>query len=161
SLVELAGVQPGLNPRDVEIARDVVDADPQIKAALVRRGLDIPGRVSDAVQVHYLSIGHDPALAGEGSRLLRVLFSSDQKAVNRFGPPVDGLMAVLDLYARRVLALHDAPGVAGSKVPHDVFAPAVRETRSPGSPVLATQQQRNFTVDGNTVSWQNWSLRFG
>src|SRR5262249_3372943 len=53
SLTELVGVQPGLNPRDVEIARDIVDADPQIKAALVRRGLDISGRVSEAVQVHY------------------------------------------------------------------------------------------------------------
>ena len=161
SVVELAGPQPGLTPRDYAIARDVLDADPRIKEALVRRGFAIPDRVSQAMRPHFFAVGHDLTLATASSRLVRVLFSSDQKAVNRFRPPVDGLMAVLDLYARRVHALHDVQGAANVHVPHDVFDPAVRGTRNPGSPVLPVQQQRNFTVVGNSVSWQNWILRFG
>ena len=40
SASELVGLQPGLTDRDTDIAKDVLDADPRVKAALVGRGLD-------------------------------------------------------------------------------------------------------------------------
>src|SRR5262245_44284861 len=48
SLDELGTLQPGLNDTDIDIAATVIDADPRIKQALIRRGLKIGDRVSDS-----------------------------------------------------------------------------------------------------------------
>src|SRR5207247_7698702 len=44
---DLGALQPGLTDYDLERAREILDADPRIKDALVRHGLQIPGAVSD------------------------------------------------------------------------------------------------------------------
>ena len=49
SVAELAGLQPGLTDRDTDIAKEVLDADPRIKAALVARGLEVRRKVSELV----------------------------------------------------------------------------------------------------------------
>jgi primary-amine oxidase len=162
ALTELNGGQPGTTDRDDDIARGVIDADPRIKRALVQRGLTIPGKVSDAVQLSIDWIGHDPALAQAKTRLVRVLFSSDQAAVSDYSPPVDGLMAVVDVYARRIVTLTDVPGVASTRVPHDPFDPTVRGSAEVARPVEPTQPAGgNVTVADNVVSWRNWRFRIG
>src|SRR6266446_1580214 len=65
SLDDLGALQPGLTDRDSAIARDIVDADPRIKEALTKRGLNIPGRVSDSIRLQYMAVGVDPSLDHE------------------------------------------------------------------------------------------------
>jgi primary-amine oxidase len=162
SLDELGGLQPGLNDTDIDIAAAIVDGDPRIKQALVRRGLNILDRVSDSVRLQYLPVGADRTLDQERNRLMRVLFAADQQADSNTSPYIDGLMAVVDLYGKRVLRLHDSPGAASVPVPHDVLDPKVRGAISTARPVAAAQpDERNFAVDGNVVTWRNWRLRFG
>jgi primary-amine oxidase len=162
SVTDLNGLQPGLTDRDMGVARAIIDADPAVKEALVRRGFKIPGRVSDVVLLMTMAIGHDPSLEGTSTRLVRVLFTSDREAINDFSPFIDTLMAIVDLYGKRVIKLYDRAGVANIKVPHDVFDPAVRGAETSAKPVVATQPEgRNFTVDGNVVTWQGWQLRYG
>ena len=163
SVTDLAGLQPGLTDRDLDIAKDVVDADARVKAALVGRGLKVSGKVSESLGVQFAPIGHEPKLAQQGSRLVRAFFGSDQNAVNEFSPFLDGLSAVIDLYARQVIRLDDAAGAPRRDVPHDIFDRKVRGPAPAGTarepPTRETR--RNFSVERNVIRWRNWQLRYG
>jgi primary-amine oxidase len=161
-VTELKDLQPGLDDQDTERAQRILDADETVKAALIKRGLNVPGKVSDSVGIQYAPIGHDPTLDQESGRLVRAFFASDQHAVSDFSPFVDGLMAVVDLYAGRVIRLRDAPGVPNVPVPHDIFDPKVRGATLHAHPIRPMRKvRRNFAVAGNVVAWQNWQFRFG
>ena len=161
SVTDLAGLQPGLTDRDTDIAKDVLDADPRIKAALIARGLTIRRKVSESVAVQYAPIGHDPGLARQGGRLMRAFFGSDQDAINEFSPFLDGLSAVVDLYAKQVVRLQDEAGAPRSAVPHDIFdrkvrGPAAAAPREPRS----RDGRKSFSVERNVIRWRNWQLRY-
>ena len=161
SLTDLAGLQPGLSDRDDERARGIVDADQAIKAALIGRGLRIPARVSDAVTIQFAPIGRDRIIEHEHGRLVRALFASDQDATNEFSPFLDGIMAVVDLYAGRVIRFIDNAGAPSVKVPHDIFRRATRGRLAPADPVMpARRKRKTVAIDGNVISWRSWQLRF-
>jgi primary-amine oxidase len=162
SMDDLGALHPGLTDADLDIAAAIVDADPSIKAALVKRGFDIPDRITESVRVQYQPVGADRTLEQEKNRLLRVLFTANQNANSNTGPVIDGFMAVVDLYTKTVIRLDDSPGAASVPVPHDVLDPKLRDTVAAARPVVATQPDgRNFAVEGNVVAWRNWRLRFG
>ena len=161
SLKDLDGFQPALTEQDDAVAREIVDADPAIKAALIKRGFRIPGRTSDAVSLQFAPVGRDPVVEFERGRLLRVLFVSHRDAINEFGPLADGIMAVVDLFNHRVVKLVDIAAAPTAKVPHDIFRPEVRGPPIPAKPVIPSRpSQRNFAVDGNVISWRQWQFRF-
>lgn len=161
SLTEIKDSQPGIAPSDADIVRTVIDGDPQIKAALIKRGLHIPDKVYDSVRVLYFPIGHDPELDQTSGRLVRVLFASDQAAVNNFSPLIDGMMAIVDLNSKRVIRLEDKPGVSSVSVPHDVFNMRPIRSAPRPKPTARTRTNGNISVDGNTVTWQKWAFRYG
>jgi primary-amine oxidase len=162
SLTDLGASQPGLTERDDAIAREVVDADPQIKQALIKRGVDIPRLVSEAANVHYMSVGIDRGRDRETGRLARVMFTSGNKSEGNTAPYLDGIMAIVDLYQRRVVHFRDVAGVPSVRIPHDPFDPKARPSRARIKPLVARQPGgRNFTVDGQVVAWRNWRLRLG
>ena len=162
SVSDLAGSQPGLTDRDTDIATEIVDADPRIKAALIARGLRVPHKVSESVGVQLGPIGYDPGVDQRAARLVRAFFASDQNAVNAFSPFVDGLMAVVDVYAKRVVKLEDDAGVPSRQVPHDIFD---AKLRGPPERMSRLPRQRgggtDFTVAHNVVRWRNWQFRYG
>jgi len=161
SVDELGALQPGLTERDSAIARDIVDGEPAIKEALIKRRMRIPAKVSDSVRLEYMAVGVDPSLDAEKNRLMRVLFGSDQEAASDTSPFVDGLMVIVDLYSRKVIRLHDVAGVQAVRVPHDVFAARLRNSIAAAHPLASAQpQRRNFDVASNVVSWENWRFRF-
>src|ERR1051326_8684558 len=157
---DLGALQPGLTEYDLVRAREILDAEPRIKDALVRHGLRIPGAVSDSVRALFLGVGEDPALRGQSGRLVRVLFLSDQDAINDFGPVLDSVMAVLDVYAGRVVTLYEVPGPPNPKAPHDIFDAKVRGKAPVNLSRPARAQRVNFAVEGNEIRWANWRLRF-
>ena len=163
SITDLGTLQPGLSRRDLALARMIVDADPRIKEALAKRGLKIPGRVSDAVYVHFGAIGYDPSLEDQTNRLMRVWFAADQNAVNIYSPVLNGVMAIVDLYSKRVIRLHDAAGVPPSATsPDAVFDLNIPEARSASPRQAPPQADRGpIQVDGAVVSWRNWQFRYG
>ena len=159
---DLAPLQPGLTDYDLERARQILDSEPKITDALVRHGLQISGAISDSVRELFLGVGEDPALKGETGRLVRVLFISDQDAIDNFGPILDSVMAVVDVQGGRVVQLYDVPGVPSRKVPHDIFDAKIRGAATPARPLRPVQAQgANFVVDGNAIRWGNWQFRFG
>src|SRR5207249_750763 len=80
------------------------------------------------------------ALEDRSGRLVRVLFISDQDAIDNFGPILDSVMAVVDLHGGRVVELYDVAGVPNRKVPHDVFDAKVRGAGT-AKPLLPIQAQ--------------------
>jgi len=162
ALTDLGELQPGLSDDDIERARTIIDADPAVGAALLRRGLRIRGKISETVGVQFAALGHDRTLENAQRRLVRALFSSDQDAVNEFSPYLEGVMAVIDLFSGKVARLYDAPGAASVKVAHDIFDPVVQGRRSHANDVTpAKRNRRNFAIDRHRVDWQKWQFRFG
>ena len=162
SLTDLKTLQPGLIPRDAGLATTIVNEDPQIRTALINRGLHIPGRVSDSIPLQFIPLGPDPGLAQPDARLVRVLFSSDQNSVNENSPFLDGMMAVIDLYSKQVIKLLDTPGAPIVKVPHDVFDPKVPAPETATEPKKKTRSDdTHITMEGHAVSWMNWGFRLG
>jgi primary-amine oxidase len=159
ALDDLQRLQPGLTDHDIELAREIVSADERIATALVKHGIK-PHAGLNVVRALYMGVGTDATLANEGGRLLRVMFLSDQDAINDFGPLIDGLMAVVDVYARRVVRLYDDPGVPIVKVPHDIFDPKVRGPAG-GAVSPLKVSGRSFKIDGHVVDWGPWRFRFG
>jgi primary-amine oxidase len=159
ALDDLQRLQPGLTDRDIELGREIVRTDKSVAEALVKHGITLHNGLN-GVRALYMGVGTDASLQAEGGRLLRVLFVTDQDAINDFGPVLDGVMAVVDLYARRVVRLYDEPGVPIVKVPHDIFDPAVR---GPASHAVApvTVSGRSFKINGHVVDWGAWRFRFG
>ncbi|MGH6769260.1 MAG: hypothetical protein ACRECO_09625 [Xanthobacteraceae bacterium] len=161
SLTDLGALQPGLIGRDSDIAREVVDADPRIKQALIRRGYKIPGRVSDSVRLQYISVGVDRGIENETGRLQRILFMSGAQGTSETAPFIDGLMAVIDLYHRRVIRFRDVPGATSEPVPHDLFDPKLRRAGARPKPATRAKPPASIAIDGQTVAWGNWRMRFG
>lgn len=161
SIKDLGGLQPGIDGRDIAIARSVIDSDPAIKQALTRRGMKIPGKISEAVQILYYSIGRDASFDSNRHRLMRVVFASDQSVVNTGSPFVDGVMAVIDLYSRTAIQIYDRPGVPSSKVPRDIFDPKYRTVLNQTDRKAAQLRPGDISIEKNVVSWRNWRFRYG
>ena len=146
----LGDLQPGIDERDVAIAKSVVDADDTIKRALVSRGLKIPGKVSEAVPVLYYSIGHDDALDDNRHRLMRVVFWSDQTATNS-SPFLDGIMAVIDLYSRKAIRSTINPACRARRFLTTYSTPSTAAPRSSG-PQSGAAETQDFSIDGTSSS---------
>ena len=160
SLKDLGGLQPGIDDHDIAIARSIIDSDVEIKQALIRRGLEIPGKLSDAVPVLYYSIGHDNAFDDNRHRLMRVVFASDQNALNTGSPFLDGVMIIVDLYTKKVIRLVDRSGLINTKVPHDIFRLGYSAILDQTDHKAGKPQARDIHIEDNLVSWRNWKFRY-
>jgi primary-amine oxidase len=142
------------------IVEDVVRADPGWRAAMARRGL------TDVTKIRAL-----PQTAGsfdegddERRRFVRVLaFRQEREHDYVWAHPVDGIAVYVDLVERKVFKIVDeferpVPEESGDYDDPEVHGPLREGLR----PVEITQPEGpSFTVDGQRVRWQGWSLRVG
>jgi primary-amine oxidase len=149
--------QPPITNGEFEAVDEIVKLDPRWRRAMADRG------VTDLslVFVTPLSAGQFGFPEEAGRRLLRSLaFVRHHPEDSPWAHPVDGLVAYVDLIARRVVEVVDTgvvpvPKECGNFAPRDQgpgpLALAPLEIRQPEGP--------GFTVAGNQVSWANWRLR--
>jgi len=152
--------QPAIILDELFTVDEIVKADPGWVAAMRRRGIaDL-----DLVRPCPLSAGvYD--IAGEpGHRLVRVLsFRQDYPKDHCWAHPIDGVVAYVDLTARRVMTLIDEallpiPAERANHDDHEYVGPA----RTTLKPIEITQPDGpSFTVDGDLVRWESWTLRIG
>jgi primary-amine oxidase len=166
SFDHVAGVQPNFTVDEFVECDRVLRAHPDVVAALAKRGItDI-----DNVFMDTWTYGH--AVAPPEYRDRRLGWSDtwrkEAPGANPYAHLVSGLHCVIDLNSMEVLRVEDdggveTPNVMGEYVPSHVpewIRAASR--REPLKPLLVTQPDGpSFTVDGNLVQWQNWSLRIG
>ncbi len=157
---EVFGVQPALLPEETG---KPVRADPRWQKAMRERGFK-----DQDLERMYLEVWAIPARVPPGQknppRLARVLSYHQGDAVNVYGRPVEGVVALINLNTRKVLEVVDRrPAVPTAADTADFFDP---KTIGPLRPALKPLQTRrpkgnDFEVRGHEVRWQNWSLRCG
>lgn len=127
--------------------------------AIRKRDLD-PEKVR-AVPLSAGAFGHADEV---GKRVVRVLgFYQYDDADLPWGHPIDGLLATIDVTAKHVLSVndHDDLPVPSERSEWDA-APHATPTRTDLKPIEITQPEGpSFTVDGNKITWADWSFRFG
>jgi primary-amine oxidase len=99
----------------------------------------------------------------EGRRISRVLSYLRESATdNGYARPIEGVLVFFDMSAGKVIEVKDygltpLPPERSSYLPEDVGA-----MRTDLRPIEINQPEGpSFTVDGNLVKWQRWSLRIG
>lgn len=104
--------------------------------------------------------GHEDEV---GHRIVRVLaFYQEDEADLPWAHPIDGVVAYVDLTERSVVRVVDDTvlPVPAERGEWDAAPHAVPE-RTDLKPIEITQPEgASFTVDGNEISWADWSFRF-
>jgi len=155
SQADVPGAQPMLRGPDYRLAYELRDADPRWLAALARRKLDPKQVASDAWSAGEVR-GHPP---GRYVRMINFLRGEQE---NAYGPPIEGLEALVDLTRARVVEVIDEPGPPPGSESTDFHDPAVRGAPRPGLKPLRTVQPEgpSFSWHGGELHWQGWRMRW-
>jgi primary-amine oxidase len=151
--------QPPIIDTEFDLVEQIVQADGEWCAALTRRGLD-----PATVRAMPLSAGHYDFPDERGRRILRTLgFQQLDETDHPWAHPVDGMVAYVDLTARRVLKVIDHALLPVPAEPGNFDDPAYTgPRRTTLKPIEITQPDGpSFDVDGHHVRWENWTLRIG
>jgi primary-amine oxidase len=154
------GVEPGLDGVDAAIAETLVRASDPWRAALARRGIAKPSDVA----VFAWPTGQFGAENPSRGRLVRAVAYARAANANEMARPIEGLVALVDVSARRVVQVDDqgvvpVPDAAGERAAwRPLAAPTTPEPRAlPWSAV--PRAVAGPRVDGHAVSWRRWRLR--
>jgi primary-amine oxidase len=143
------------------LVEQIVAADTAWQAAMARRGLTDMSKI----RIAPITAGAYRAPAEDDTRrMVRVLaFLQAGEHDLAWAHPVDGVTAHVDLTEKKVLRVLDefllpVPAESG-----DYDDPAVRGPERTGlRPVEISQPEGpSFTLSGNLLQWQGWSLRVG
>jgi primary-amine oxidase len=169
SLEHIPDVQPGLLFEDFLAVEELVKTDPRWQEAMRKRGVtEFEHIMIEPWPAAYLD-DEDSARRRLNRPLTYVRHSEDE---NAYAHPVDNLTVLVDLDKREVLEVVDHGVVPIPARPGEYWTPeaiAVPENvptfagpRTDLKPIEITQPEGpSFTVEGNEVRWQKWSLRVG
>lgn len=147
---DVPGAQPHLMPGEFQLVESIVLADPAWRAALAKRQLE-PGDV----EIDAWAAGDLPAAGlAPSARRARALAFHKGTGRNSYARPVEGLVAVVDLTAKRVASVEDS----GPRPvpPLRVEDEAIAGGGGPSTPAIA----RTFEVEGHEIRWRRWALRY-
>ncbi|MBP2451639.1 primary-amine oxidase [Mycolicibacterium lutetiense] len=164
------GVQANFTVDEFVECDEVLRRHPDVIAALARRG------ITDLDNVFMDTWTYGDAVAPAEYRDRRIGWSDtwykQAPGANPYAHPVSGLHCVIDINTMEVLCVENndsdgsssgMPDVMGEYVPHHI-PERIRSAsrREPLKPLNVTQPDGpSFTLDGNLLQWQNWSLRVG
>jgi len=166
SFDHVPGVQANFTVDEFVECDQLLRKHPDVIAALAKRG------ITDLDNVFMDTWTFGDAVAPAEFRDRRLGWSDtwrkDAPGANPYAHLVSGLHCVVDLNSMEVLRVEDdggveTPDVMGEYVPkHVPERIRAASTREPLKPLLITQPDGpSFTLDGNLLQWQNWSLRVG
>ena len=157
--------QPGVCPNfTIDEYHDVDHAlheHPEVLARLAARGITDPSLVLFDVWTY------GKAMMPEQWRDRRLgwcdLWMRETPEGNPYAHPVSGLKIIVDMNTLEMLEIEDHHDYGLPKVDAE-YDPRVRGTRQRTDlkPLEISQPEGiSFTVDGNELRWQNWSMRLG
>ncbi|CAG6392446.1 primary-amine oxidase [Streptomyces cocklensis] len=149
--------QPPLLFEEYETCDEIVKADAGWRKAMAERGVTDLSLVIAAP----LAAGNFGVASEAGRRMLRSLtFLRCTESDNPFAHPVGGLVADVDLTARRVVRLIDTGAVPVPAECGRYDAESTGPARTDLRPLEITQPEGpSFALDGPVLRWQNWRLR--
>ncbi|MDT5402832.1 MAG: primary-amine oxidase [Mycobacterium sp.] len=171
SFAHVPGVQANFTVDEFVECDRALRAHPDVIAALAKRG------ITDLDLVFMDTWTYGDAVAPPEFRDRRIGWSDtwrkDAPGANPYAHLVSGLHCVIDLNTMEVLRVEDngpfsgggveTPSVMGEYVARHI-PDRIRAgyRREPLKPLHITQPDGpSFTLDGNLLQWQNWSLRVG
>jgi primary-amine oxidase len=171
SFDHVPGVQPNFTVDEFVECDRMLREHPDFLAALANRG------ITDIDNVFVDTWTYGDAVAPPEYRDRRLGWSDtwlkDGPGMNPYAHLISGLHCVIDLNTMELLQVEDSgpfsgggteiPDVMGEYVPRHI-PERIRATsrREPLKPLHVTQPDGpSFSLDGNLLTWQNWSLRIG
>jgi primary-amine oxidase len=156
------GVQANFTMDEYYACDEALKKDPRVIAALERHG------ITDMDRVLVDTWAYGGLLVPEKYRDRRVGWTDvwyyNEAGSNPYANPLSGLHLVLDVNTLELLEIDDSgpadrPRTMGEYVPRLVPDQRLRDDVMP----LEIVQPRgvSFTLDGNLVRWQRWSMRLG
>lgn len=141
---------------------DIVKADPTWRASMERRGY---GEYIDTCFCSPLAPGYFPEeTEDEGRRYLRSLtYLIPNEGDSPWAHPVEGLIVKVDMTERKVFKVYDNPDAAPTPMAHGNYTlDAQGPVRTSLKPIDITMPEGpSFSVDGNVVRWENWTMHVG
>ncbi len=154
---EIQGAQPNLVQSEEEAVQELMAHDPDVLAALKRRGITNLA----TVDCYGASPGYFAMPEEEGRRLVRASCSERHGVAYGYGRPIEGLVAVIDVRERKVLRVIDTGPVPVPRGSEGLDEESVGTTRAVPPPIAIGQPLGPaFTLMGHEVSWQNWTFQF-
>jgi primary-amine oxidase len=156
---DVHGMRPGLLMEEAAHAVFTTREHPDFIAALARRGItDL-----DTVQIDPWPAGSFGYEAETDRRIARcITFVRETPTDNGYARPVEGLIVHFDLGRNEVIEVIDH-GTTTLPTQHARYSTDEHQPlRTDLKPLEITQPEGpSFTVDGNLVTWQKWSMRLG
>ena len=157
SWVERADVRPALLFEESFNAIIALHEHDGFRAAMRKRGItDL-----DKVQIDPWPTGNFGIAAEEGRRIVRCLFYyREYPTDNGYARPIEGVLATVDMARGEVLDVVDHGVVPIPSEPGSFYPEDNGPLRSDLRPLEIVQPEgTSFSVDGNLIQWQKWSLR--
>ncbi|GAA1083948.1 primary-amine oxidase [Tsukamurella spumae] len=166
SFEHIPDVQANVTVDEWDEADQALRAHPDVIAALAARG------ITDMSLVFMDTWTYGAVLIPEEFAGRRIGWSDTwvraSSGANPYAGPVNGFHCVIDLNSMELLKIEDTfrvdrPEIMGEYVPR-MLPKEIREasSRPPRTPLEITQPEGpGFTLEGNRLTWQNWSLRVG
>lgn len=162
----LPDVQPNITVDEWHEANDALRRDPQVVAALRRRG------ITDLENVFADIWAFGDVLIPEDYRHRRLAWSDtwlkSPGGANPYAHQIRGFHCIIDLNTMKVEKIEEGepmelPEIMGEYLPQHI-PQRLRDSsaREPLRPLQITQPDGpSFTITGHRVEWQNWSMRVG
>ena len=166
SFEHIPGVQANFTVDEFLECDEMLRTHPDVQAALAKRG------ITDIDLVFMDTWTYGEAVAPPEYRDRRIGWSDTwvkaAPGANPYAHPVSGLHCVVDINSMELLRIEDnggvePPNVMGEYVPKHIPDHIRSASRREPLKALALEQPDgpSFTLEGNLLRWQNWSLRVG
>jgi primary-amine oxidase len=151
------GQRPALSMGEAVMAVFTTKEHPDYIAAMKKRGIED----LDNVQIDPWPAGAFGYEAEQGRRIARCIsFLRESDADNGYARPIEGVVVHFDMGRGEVIEVidHGVTPIPPNHARYDVAS--VGALRTGLKPLEITQPEGpSFTVTGNRIEWQNWSLR--
>ena len=155
---KIPGAQPSISGEDSLLADQVVRSNSQWQAAMHKRGISNPAA---DVTIDFWSAGNFGLPEDTGARIVKGICYLRGRTTNYYARPVEGVIAIVDLSARKLMKLVDTGVVPIPKETLDYEAGAAGRPREAPKPLRIIQPAGpSFQLVGGEVRWQKWRFRF-
>jgi primary-amine oxidase len=154
----IPGVLPMWSYAEDLKAEALVRNDPDWRAAMRLRGIT---NFTEVMMATWMP-GHARIIEPRGDRFFRVLFHYKGTGANSYGPPIEGVEAIVNLTRGKVQQIIDTGVRPMPKQSVDFFDPRVRGGPRPAlKPLIVSQPEGSgFRIDGNEIQWDRWRFRY-
>lgn len=156
SFEHIEGVHGMVILDDFVAVQAAIEASPEYAEALLKRGIDdVKKVVATPLTVGYFN--EEDGLK-QDMRLLKVVSYLDVGDGNYWAHPIEDLVAVVDLEAKKVIKVEDEGviPVPLKPTPYDGRDQAVLADQKPLT--IGEPEGKNYSIFGSMIHWQNWDF---